>query len=83
MAKKSGSVGIEKKAGLSGDDGKPTALSTIEQNEQGDGLVISSIYSRGLVGIYGKPIQKGASLYELTDEEREAITTAIRESKKQ
>ena len=65
-----------------GGGGGEQSFSSAFVNEQGDGLVISSIYSRGLVGIYGKPIQKGVSVYELTEEEREAITTAIRESKK-
>ena len=45
-------------------------------SEKGDGVVISSIYSRDLVGIYAKPVENGVSRFELTQEEKEAVTKA-------
>ncbi len=45
-------------------------------NEEGDGLVISSLYSRERMSIFAKPIKKGNSEYELTTEEREALKKA-------
>ncbi len=43
------------------------------QNEDGDGVVISSLYARERMSIFAKPIKKGTSSYELTEEEREVI----------
>jgi len=45
-------------------------------NEEGDGLVISSLYSRERMSIFAKPVKKGNSEYELTAEEREALKKA-------
>ncbi len=57
-------------------EGGNQSFTTALINEDGDGVVISSIYSRDKVGVYGKPVQSYASEYELTDEEREAIKLA-------
>lgn len=43
------------------------------QNEDGDGVVISSLYARERMSVFAKPIKKGNSTYELTDEERIVI----------
>lgn len=45
-------------------------------NEKGDGVVISSMHSRDRTSIYAKPIVNSKSEYELTTEEKEAITKA-------
>lgn len=45
-------------------------------NEEGDGLVISSLYSRERMSIFAKPVKNGKSEYELTTEEREALEKA-------
>jgi hypothetical protein len=45
-------------------------------NEENDGLVISSLYSRERMSIFAKPIKKGISEYELTTEEKEALSKA-------
>jgi len=45
-------------------------------NEEGDGLVISSLYSRERMSVFAKPIKNGKSEYELTTEEKEALTKA-------
>ena len=45
-------------------------------DEAGDGVVISSLYSREKVGIYAKPIKNYQSEYQLSKEEREAIDKA-------
>lgn len=45
-------------------------------NEEGDGLVISSLYSRERMSIFAKPIKRGQSSYELTHEEKEALDKA-------
>ncbi len=45
-------------------------------NEENDGLVISSLYSRERMSIFAKPIKNGVSEYELTTEEKEALGKA-------
>jgi len=45
-------------------------------NEEGDGLVISSLYSRERMSIFAKPVKNGKSEYELTTEEKEALLKA-------
>ncbi len=55
--------------GLGGNQSFATAF----LDENGDGLVMSSLYARDRVSIFSKPIKKYASEFELTDEERKAI----------
>ena len=43
-------------------------------NEEGDGLVISSLYSRERMSVFAKPVKNGRS--ELTTEEKEALEKA-------
>jgi len=45
-------------------------------NEEGDGLVISSLYSRERMSVFAKPIKAGKSEYELSAEEKEALLKA-------
>ena len=45
-------------------------------NEEGDGVVLSSLYSRERMSIFAKPVRGGKSTYELTAEEKEALAKA-------
>ena len=45
-------------------------------DENGDGVVISSLYSRERMSIFAKPVQNNKSTYELTTEERGALDKA-------
>ena len=45
-------------------------------DEEGSGVVFSTLNARERVGVYAKPINKGSSSFELTKEEREAIEKA-------
>ncbi|OGZ47746.1 MAG: hypothetical protein A3J55_03775 [Candidatus Ryanbacteria bacterium RIFCSPHIGHO2_02_FULL_45_17b] len=49
-------------------------------DEGKNGVVISSLYSRDGVRVYGKPISAGKSTYQLSSEEEEAIKKAVKES---
>ena len=42
-------------------------------NEEGDGVVISSIYARDRVSMFAKPIKQFSSEHELTSEEKNAL----------
>ncbi len=45
-------------------------------DEEGTGVVFSTLYARNHVGVYAKPLERGASTYELSDEEKRAIAEA-------
>jgi len=45
-------------------------------NEEGDGVVISSLYSREHVSVFSKAIKGSKSEFELTAEEQEALNNA-------
>lgn len=45
-------------------------------NEEGDGVVLSSLYSRERMSVFAKPIKNGKSEYELTVEEKEVLNKA-------
>jgi hypothetical protein len=52
------------------------SFATAIVNEDGDGVIISSLYSREHVSIFSKPVKKHLSEFDLTEEEREALTKA-------
>jgi hypothetical protein len=52
------------------------SFATAFLNEEGNGVVISSLYSRDHVSVFAKPVAGHKSEHELSDEEREAITEA-------
>ncbi|MBI3633397.1 MAG: DUF4446 family protein [Candidatus Vogelbacteria bacterium] len=55
------------------DSGSNQSFATAFISDEGDGVVISSLYSRDRVGIYAKPLEDHKSEYELSDEEKRAI----------
>ncbi len=55
------------------DSGSNQSFATAFISDKGDGVVISSLYSRDRVGIYAKPLESHKSEYELNDEEKRAI----------
>ncbi|MFA6416308.1 MAG: DUF4446 family protein [Candidatus Paceibacterota bacterium] len=58
------------------DQGGNQSFATSLLDEDGNGVVISSLYSRDKVGIYAKPITAGKSDFELSEEELESINSA-------
>ena len=58
--------------GLGGNQSFATAF----VSEEGDGAVISSLYTRERVSVFAKPVSKFESEIELTEEERRAISMA-------
>jgi len=46
-------------------------------NQEGSGVVLSSIHNRDESRLYAKPIKDGVSTYSLTDEEKEVIDRAM------
>ncbi|MCR4311241.1 MAG: DUF4446 family protein, partial [Candidatus Taylorbacteria bacterium] len=45
-------------------------------SEKGDGLILSSLYSRDRVSIFAKPVNHYKSEYELTNEEKDSLKKA-------
>ncbi|OUM87594.1 MAG: hypothetical protein BAA01_04805 [Bacillus thermozeamaize] len=56
--------------------GNDLSFSVAWVNERLDGVVITSIYSRGECSVYAKPLSGGQSAYPLSPEEQEAIQHA-------
>ena len=61
-----------KGTGSGGNQSFATAL----LNEEGDGVIISSLYSRDHVSVFSKPVKNHASEYELSEEETQALREA-------
>lgn len=53
------------------------SFATAMLNENGDGVVISTLYAREHISIFSKPVKKGKSEYELSEEEKEAVSGAL------
>ncbi len=58
------------------DQGSNQSFAVGMVNEDGDGVVFSSLYSRERMSIFAKPIKNGKSEYELTAEEKEVLNKA-------
>lgn len=58
------------------DQGGNQSFATSFLDENGNGVIISSLYSRDKVSVYAKPIIKYHSEFELSEEEKEAIEKA-------
>ena len=59
------------------DAGSDQSFALALLNDHKDGIVLSSLYGREINRVYAKPIEKGASKYQLSDEERQAIERAM------
>jgi len=55
------------------DQGSNQSWSTLFVNENGDGVVMTGIYSRDKSSVYAKPVKNRGSEYELSDEEKELL----------
>lgn len=61
-----------------GDTGSDLSFSIAILDEHKDGIILSGIHSREMTYIYAKPVEKGASSYSLTPEEKEAINQTVK-----
>lgn len=57
-------------------DGGNQSFATALLSEDGNGVVLSSLYSRDRMSIFAKPIKKHRSEHELSQEEKEALENA-------
>lgn len=55
------------------DSGSNQSFAVALLDEEGNGVTLSSLYSRDKVGIYAKPIEKYQSEFSLSEEEKEVI----------
>jgi len=56
--------------------GSNQSFTTAFIDEHGDGVIISTLYSRERVSVFAKPVKQLSSQYELMDEERKALSLA-------
>lgn len=59
-----------------GTSGSNQSFATAFLDEEGNGVVLSSMYSREHVSVFAKPVKNRASEYGLTEEEKAAIGEA-------
>jgi hypothetical protein len=59
-----------------GTSGSNQSFATVLLNEKGDGVILSSLYSRDRVSIFAKPVKAGVSEFELSEEEEGALKEA-------
>src|SRR3990170_4874226 len=58
------------------DSGGNQSFAIAMLNEDGDGVILSSLYSRERMSVFAKPVKNHVSEYDLTNEEQEALKTA-------
>jgi len=58
------------------DQGSNQSFAVGMLDENGDGVVMSSLYSRERMSIFAKPVKGGKSEYDLTEEEKEVLQKA-------
>ncbi len=58
------------------DQGSNQSFAISMLNEDGDGLILSSLYSRERISVFAKPIKNKKSEYELTEEEKKVLAQA-------
>jgi hypothetical protein len=63
-------------------EGGHQSFATALTDENGSGVVLSSLYSRDRVSIFSKPVKFGKSEVELTLEEKEAVSKAWAKTRK-
>jgi hypothetical protein len=52
------------------------SFSSVFADEEGDGVIITSMHARERTNIFAKPLKKWVSDYQLSEEEKEAINQA-------
>ncbi|MHB1316861.1 MAG: DUF4446 family protein [Minisyncoccota bacterium] len=58
-------------------EGGNQSFATSFISEKGDGVVVSSLYSRERVSVFSKPIKKFESTFDLTEEEQSVISQSL------
>lgn len=73
-----GGVGLVRFNPFSDGQGGNQSFSAAIVDEEGRGVVLSTLYARNHVGVYAKPLEAWVSSYELSQEEKMAIEEARR-----
>jgi len=63
------------------DAGSNQSFAISFMNDEGNGVVMSSLYARDRMSIFAKPINKGKSEFELTVEEKEVLDRSVKNNK--
>ena len=75
ISKQKGNVGIVRFHAF-GNEGNDLSFSIAMIDQKESGFVLTSIYGRDESRVYAKPLEKGNSIYLLTEEEKKAIQDA-------
>lgn len=63
------------------ESGGDHSFATALVNKNGDGVILSTMHARDRVNVFSKPIEKFKSPLQLTEEEQEALTNAVKSCK--
>lgn len=70
------SVEIVRFTPFKGKEGGGQSFAASLLNENGDGLLLSSLFVRDRTSVYGKPVKNGIPVFEASEEEKEALARA-------
>lgn len=60
------------------DAGSNQSFAIAFMNDEGNGVVMSSLYARDRMSIFAKPVVNGKSAFELSSEEKEVLEKAVK-----
>lgn len=60
------------------DAGSNQSFAIAFMNDEGNGVVMSSLYARDRMSIFAKPVVNGKSTFELSNEEKEVLEKAVK-----
>jgi len=75
LRSKQGNVGIHRYNAFS-EAGGDLSFSFAIVNDKQDGMVLSGLHTRDNTYLFAKPVKQGESVYQLTEEERKALSLA-------
>jgi predicted PurR-regulated permease PerM len=61
-----------------GDAGSNQSFAMSFLNDEGNGVIVSSLYARDRMSIFAKPIKNGKSDFDLSNEEKEVLNKSIK-----
>lgn len=61
-----------------GDAGSNQSFAMSFLNDEGNGVILSSLYARDRMSIFAKPIKNGKSDFDLSNEEKEVLNKTIK-----
>ena len=62
------------------DSGSNQSFATAIVDDHGNGVILSSLYSRERMSVFAKPIENGVPKYDLTEEEAQVLDETLEDA---